>query len=300
MMTIGVALRLVLVMGLWASCFPLITIGLDLAPHLVFAAMRAALAGFFLLLLGTLLRRPLPRGAHSWGPIALVGLGSTSLGFLGMFHAAEFVSPGLATVIYNVQPLLAAVLAQAFLDERLSLLGKAGLITGFAGIIAIAWPGLASGNMNSYVLGIAYIGLAASGEAVGNVALKRLPDEIDAIMVVGCQLSLGAVPLALLSLLTEDVSSVPLSTEFLGVVILLSVLGTSLPYWLWFAALKQVELTRANAFRFLTPLFGLAIGAAFFDERLGLGQAAGAALILSSIVLVQQGTAMKVTGSKGR
>lgn len=44
-MPIAAALRLLVVMGLWAACFPLITIGLDLVPHLAFAAMRAALAG---------------------------------------------------------------------------------------------------------------------------------------------------------------------------------------------------------------------------------------------------------------
>ena len=43
-MTAGTAFRLVLVMGLWAACFPLITLGLELAPHLAFAAMRAAIA----------------------------------------------------------------------------------------------------------------------------------------------------------------------------------------------------------------------------------------------------------------
>ena len=39
-MTIGAAFRLLVVMVLWAACFPLITIGLDLAPHLAFAALR--------------------------------------------------------------------------------------------------------------------------------------------------------------------------------------------------------------------------------------------------------------------
>lgn len=287
-MTVGVILRLVAVMGLWASCFPLITIGLDLAPHLAFAALRAALAGLCLLLLGALFCRPVPSGRRIWRLLVVVALGDTTLGFLGMFHAAEFVSPGLATVIYNAQPLLAAVLAHAVLGERLKAPGKAGLVAGFAGIIAIAWPGLASGNVNSYALGIAYISLAAAGEAVSNVVLKRLPDEIDAIMTMGFQLLLGAAPLAVLSVWTEDVSSVTWSADFLLVLIVLSVLGTALPYWLWFAALKQVELSRANAFRFLTPLFGLVIGAAFFDERLGWIQIAGAALIVTGIVFVQR------------
>lgn len=32
-----------------------------------------------------------------------MAFGATTLGFLGMFHAAEFVSPGLATIIANAQ-----------------------------------------------------------------------------------------------------------------------------------------------------------------------------------------------------
>lgn len=285
-MTVGVALRLLAAMGLWAGCFPLVTIGLGLAPHLAFAAMRAALAGLCLLLLGAFFRRPVPSGGRIWGLIVLVALGATTLGFLGMFHAAEFVSPGVATVIANAQPLLVAILAPIFLGERLKATGKTGLIAGFAGVIAIAWPGLASGS--GYALGIAYAALAAAGEAVGRVAMKRLPDDVDAMMAMGFQLVLGAAPLAVLSVSTEDLSSLTWSVEFLVLLIVLSVFGTALPFWLWFAALKQVELNRANAFTFLVPLMGLAISAAFFNERLGWVEVAGAALILMGVALVQR------------
>ena len=43
-MSVVLAFRLVTVMLLWALCYPLITIGLDLAPHLAFATMRAGIA----------------------------------------------------------------------------------------------------------------------------------------------------------------------------------------------------------------------------------------------------------------
>ena len=224
-MTIRVALSLLIVMGLWASCFPLITIGLDLAPHLAFAAMRAVLAGLCLIATAVLLRRPLPRGGRIWALLLLVGLGSTSLGFLGMFHAAEFVSPGLATVIANTQPLLAAILAHVVLGEKLTARGEIGLIIGFIGIIGMGSAGLVSGAIRGYALGIAYISLAAVGVAVGNVTIKHLSDEIDATMAMGLQLLLGAAPLALLSALTEDFSSVAWSGEFVIILVTLSVFG---------------------------------------------------------------------------
>lgn len=287
-MSVGVVLRLVAVMALWAACFPLITIGLELAPHLAFAAMRALLAGLCLLLLGVLLGRPVPRSLRSWALIALVGLGATSLGFLGMFHAAEFVSPGLATVVANTQPILAAVLGHAILGERLGAAGKAGLMVGLAGIATIAWPGLATGEIRGYALGIAYVVLAAVGVSVGNVAIKRLTGQVDAVMAMGLQMLIGAAPLALVSILTEDVASLAWSTEFALVLVTLSVFGSALVFWLWFSALEKVDLSRANAFTFLVPIFGLAVGAALFDERLGWLQGVGVALVLSGIALVQR------------
>jgi drug/metabolite transporter (DMT)-like permease len=287
-MNFDMALRLLAVMVLWASCFPLIAVGLNLAPHLAFAAMRAALAGLFLLILGAIFHRPMPTGKRAWSLILLVGLGATTFGFFGMFHAAEFVSPGLATVIANTQPLLTAVLARAFLGERLKALGMAGLAIGFLGLVAIALPGFVAGEIQGYMLGIAYIILAAAGVAAGNVAMKRLSGEVDAIVAMGLQLLLGAAPLALLSALTEDMSSVSLSGEFIVVLVILSIFGTSLAFWLWFTVLQRVALNRANAFTFLVPMFGLAIGAALFEERLSWAQAVGAVLVLTGIVLVQR------------
>lgn len=286
-MPVATLLRLLVVMVLWAACFPLITIGLALAPHLAFAAMRAAIAGLSLIFLGAILGRPVPRGCGSWGLIGATALGTTTMGFFGMFHAAEFISPGLATVIVNTQPLVTAALAHAVLGERLTLAGKAGLVMGLVGITVIASPSFASGEIQGYALGIAYVVLAAVGIATGNIAIKRLTGQVDAIVAMGFQLLIGAAPLALLSVLTEDLSSLTWSIEFILVLITLSVFGTAMAFWLWFMSLEQIELNRANAFTFLVPIFGLAIGAALFDERLGWVQAIGVVLVIVGILLVQ-------------
>src|SRR3546814_18309170 len=112
-------------------------------------------------------------------------------------------------------------------------------------------------------------------------------------------LLIGAAPLALLSMLTEDISSLTWSTEFVLVLVALSVFGTSLSFWLWFEALEKVALNRANAFTFLVPIFGLAIGAALFGERLAWIQAAGVVLVLVGIVMVQRRSEARRVGKAG-
>jgi drug/metabolite transporter (DMT)-like permease len=169
------------------------------------------------------------------------------------------------------------------------VIGKIGLAIGLAGIAVIAWPGVATVHIQGYSFGIAYVVLAATGVSIGNIAIKRLTGQVDPIMAMGFQLLIGAVPLALISMLMEDVSLLTWSTEFVLILVVLAVLGSSLAFWLWFEALERVELNRANAFTFLVPIFGLTIGASFFGERLEAIQAAGVVLVLIGISLVQRG-----------
>ena len=282
-------IKVVTVMALWAACFPLITTGLALAPHLTFAAMRALIAGTALLGTAIALGRPFPNGVRTWLLLIVAGIGATTLGFLGMFHAAEYIAPGMATVIANTQPLLAAVLAYLVLNERLGRIGTIGLALGFAGIAVIAAPGLTAQQSNdNYLLGIAYVLLAAAGITVSNVAFKRLAGTVDALMAAGAQLLIGMIPLALIALLTETPSDVTWSLKFVLILFSLALPGTAIVYWLWLSVLETLTLNRANAFSFLVPIFGLTMGIAFYGEAVTVPIALGASLALLGILLVNR------------
>ena len=267
--------KVVTVMVLWAACFPLITTGLTLAPHLTFAAMRAFIAGSTLVATALLLGRTWPTGRSTWLLLMVAGVGATTLGFLGMFHAAEYIAPGMATVIANTQPLLAAVLAYLVLNERLGVAGTAGLAIGFAGIAVIAViaaPGFTAQNSNDdYLLGIGYVLLAAV-----------------AVMVAGIHLLIGTIPLGLIAALTETPSDVDWSPTFVLVLFGLALPGTAVVYWLWLSVLETLPLNRANAFTFLVPIFGLSIGIAFYGEALTLAVAVGASLAFLGILVVNR------------
>lgn len=280
---------LVFVAFLNALCYPLITVGLGYAPHLSFATLRALVAGSALALLAALLGRPMPRGLRTWFGLAAIGLGTTSLGYVGMFHAAEFVSPGLATVIANSQPLIAAILAHFFLCERLRPKQRLGLLLGFLGIIIISLPQLGGGGRTGFTLGLAYVILAASGVAFGNVLMKAFGGRVDPLVAMAAQSLFGAIPLAAAALLREQPSAIAWSPAFMVSLLGLALFGTALGYWLWFTLLGRIPLSRANAFTFLTPFIGFAMGVAFFGERPGLAAIIGLSLAAVGIVLVERG-----------
>ncbi|MGB7300106.1 MAG: EamA family transporter [Burkholderiaceae bacterium] len=275
-----------LVMVLWAVCFPLITVGIQYAPHLTFASLRAVLAGIILTGLALALRQPLPTDRKVWLMIAGVGLGATTLGFLGMFHAAEFISPGIATVIANTQPLLAAILAGVVLNERLNVRGKVGLALGFVGIVTITLPRFLAADQDSYLVGVAYITMAAAGITVSNVLIKRITGTVDALMAMGLQMLFGSIPLAIAAWAMEDPLTVRWTPPFITSLLILSVLGSAFVYWLWFNVLEKVQLNRANAFSFLVPVIGLTIGTLFYGERLGSMQLIGVVLTIAGVSLV--------------
>ncbi len=289
----GIAARdvvaLVLVMFLWAVCFPLIFAGQDMAPPLTFAAWRSFVAGAGLLLPAIVLRRPQPHGWHNWLILAGVGLTVTSLGFGGMFLASGLVSPGPATVLANIQPLIAAVLAFFILGERLGPRRRIGLFLGFAGILLVALPGFRANAGDSVLSGIGYILLGAVGVAMGNVLLKQLVGRVDPLMAAGWQFILGGIPLLALAAWFEASEQVMWSASFVTVLLALSLLGTAASFALWFSLLHRNELNRLNTFTFLTPAFALIIGALFFNERLQWPEVSGMGLILVGVLYVSRG-----------
>lgn len=273
---------------LWALCFPLITLGLAFAPPLMLAALRSFVAGAGLLLPALILRRPWPRGWRVWLALTGAGLSLTALGFGGMFLAGGEVTPGLATVLANVQPLLAAALAFFVLGERLGPRRRVGLALGFAGILLVAVPGFASGSANSSPLGVAYIALGAVGVAVGNVLLKWLAGRVDLLVAMGWQLVLGGLPLLAGALRFEAAQPVTWNLTFVIVLLSLALPGTALAFTLWFSLLHRAELTRLNTFTFLTPVFALIIGALFFAETLTLLELGGVLLILAGLTWISR------------
>lgn len=275
-------------MFLWAICFPLIVLGLEYAPHLTFAAMRGFLAGISLLIPALIMRRPQPRDLRTWMMLAAIGLGATTLGFLGMFHASEFVSPGIATVITSTRPLMAAVLGALVLKEYLGITGKIGLWLGFFGIVLIALPALLTSTGGDYAVGIFYIILSAVGISVSNVLISKMAGRLDALTAMGWQLILGSLFLLAVALMTEDVNAVIWNGAYILSLLGLALPGTALAYWLWCVVLTRVELNRANVFSFLVPVFGLTMGVMFYQESIGLLSAAGIGLTLLGISLVNR------------
>jgi Integral membrane protein DUF6./Triose-phosphate Transporter family. len=278
-------LAIILVMVLWAICYPLIVMGLNFAPHITFAAMRASIAGVLLLIIAGFLGEKQPQEPMQWLYLMLIGLGATTFGFYGMFHASEFVSPGVATVITNIQPMLTAIFALWWLQESINKNEIAAVILGFIGVVIIATSDAEQGSTIN-IIGLSYVAVAVVGLSVSNVLIKKITGKINALVAMGWQLVFGSLILWVVALVTESQAQINWNFQFLTSLISLSVFGTALAYWLWFCVLENVDLVFANSFSFLVPAFGLILGMVFFNEIIGGQVAIGIAIIFIGIILV--------------
>jgi len=278
---------MVVVVLLWAICFPFIVTGLPDAPPLLFAALRAFLAGGLLFAVHLVQRRrePYPFSPRDLGLLSLIGLSYTAMGFGGMFLAAGHLSPGLATVLASTQPLIAAAIAAAWLGETLKTKGIAGLVIGFLGVTLLSWSGFDNNNAG-YLWGITWVLVGAIGIAIGNILLKkRAGGSVAAPMAV--QLLIGGGILFLASAVGGEQWEIRWTFRFTGSLLILSALATAAMMYLWFALLARAPLNRLNVFSFLTPALGLLIGFMFFEERLQPVQILGIIVVIVGIAIMQ-------------
>ncbi len=273
---IGLALAVVAV---WGSNFVVIRIGLDHLPPLLFAALRfslAAVPGIFLV----------ARPPVSWGNLAAYGLliGSAQFGLL--FTALRgHISPGLASLVIQLQVFFTIGLSIAFTGERVRPFQWAALALAVAGIGVIALHTDAS----TTPLGLGLVILASLGWASGNIAAKRggapsmLPYVIWASLI-------SAPPLLMLSFLLEGWDAIhagilQATAATWGALVWQSVGNTLFGYAVWGWLLSRHPAAVITPMALLVPVFGMGASALWFGEPLPGWKLGAAALVLSGLGL---------------
>lgn len=117
----------------WGLCFLAIRLGLQDAPVLWFAALRALIAAAALLLVCLVQGRKLPRGRRTWALITLMGVTNVTVAFAAMFAGTAGMAIGAAAVLANAQPLLIILPAWWLYGESLSARTILGISIGLAG-----------------------------------------------------------------------------------------------------------------------------------------------------------------------
>ncbi len=272
---------------IWGFSFLLIKVGTQgYAPFQVTFG-RLAFGTAVLAVAMAVRREGLPRGARTWGHLAVAGFLLNALPF-SLFAFAELTIPStLAGICNATSPLWGMALSLVALSEdRPTRVRVAGLGLGFLGVLTVlgAWQGfegldargtaLALLASLSYPVGWIYVRRTLAGSSHSNLALT------------GGQLLLATAQLAVVTPLFTT-----LPTGFavgpLLAIAALGVLGTGLAVLIQYGLVAEVGPTTGQMVTYFVPVIAAAAGIAILGETLTWSTPVGAAIVLAGAALTQ-------------
>jgi len=267
------------VVAVWGTNFVVIKLALGHMPPLLFATLRFTLA-----VVPAIIFLPCP--SVPWRNLAtyglLIGVGQFGLLFVAM---NGHISPGLASLVIQVQVFFTIGLAMRFSGERLQRVQwlALALATGGIGIIILHTDG------STTVLGLALILLAALSWAGGNITSRRA-GRVNMVAYVVWSSVFAIPPLAALCLAVEgwDAVAAGLQGATAGTwsAVAWQAWGNSLfGYAAWGWLLARHPAATVTPMALLVPLFGMGSSALWLGEGLPGWKLAAAALVMGGLAL---------------
>lgn len=267
------------VVAVWGSNFVVIKLALGHMPPLLFATLR-----FAVVVLPTVFF--LPRPEVPWRNLAayglLIGVGQFGLLFVAM---NGHISPGLASLVIQVQVFFTIGLAMWMAGETLQRVQWVALALGAAGLGVI----VTHTDGSTTLLGLALILLAALSWAGGNL-VSRAAGRINMVAYVVWSSLFAVPPLALLSLWVEGwdalAAGVQQADAFTWAAVAWQAWGNSLfGYAAWGWLLARYSAATITPMALLVPLFGMGSSALLLGETLPAWKLMAAGLVLSGLAL---------------
>ena len=269
------------VVFVWGTNFVVIRWGLDGLPPFLFATLRFTFSALPWLLF-------IPRPTAPWRKLAafgvLLGVGQFGLLFLAM---QGNISPGLASLVVQVQVFFTIGLSLLLMGERVRGFQIVGLLLALSGLGVIAL------NLDAAVvtwLGLALVLSAAFFWAGANLVVKSLgPVNMLHFMVWS---SVFAVPpLLAISWFIEGPAlmqrAVINATPLVWASVLWQALGNTLfGYGVWNWLLARHPAATVAPLALLVPVFGMGASALSLGESLPGWKLGAAALVLSGLAVI--------------
>jgi O-acetylserine/cysteine efflux transporter len=222
----------------------------------------------------------------SWRMLGMIGATLFAGQFLLLFLAfAAGLPPGLASITQQTQVFFTVLLSAVFLGDVPTRRQVAGMSLAFSGLALIGIS--VGGDLRPLALTLALGG--AFSWSVGNVLLKRLPDEPLFPLVVWASLVPPVPALAISAAQGQGPSIVAAIADAswtgLAAAVYLGCAGTMV-YAIWGNLLRRYPVGVVAPFALLSPCAGVAASAVVFGEVFTPIRYAGMALILAGLVVI--------------
>lgn len=218
--------------------------------------------------------------AHA-GSIGVVGAIGSAAPFVLFGVASQVLPAGAMSILNATTPMWGALIAWAWLGDRVTGMQALGLLTGFMGVAGLAWdsaslPAAQTGIGATVAIGACLLATVCYG-FVATFTRQSLQGVPSMAVAAGSQTS--AALLLALPAFWHWPASTP-STLAWSSAAALSILCTGVAYVLYFRLIARIGAARATTVTFLIPLFAVLWGTLLLGEPLTLGMIFACAFIL--------------------
>ncbi|MEL7177120.1 MAG: DMT family transporter [Pseudomonadota bacterium] len=275
---------------MWSSAFTSARIIVASAPPLMALSLRFLISGLIAVLIARALGQSWRLTPAQWRATFVFGICQNAL-YLGLnFVAMQTVEASLAAIIASTMPLLVALAGWLVFSEKVRPLGVAGLIAGVIGVALIMGARMQGGVD---LFGVILCGIGVVSLTIATLAVRGASSGGNVLMIVGLQMLIGAVALAIPAFVFEEPVFTPSWTLLAAFVYTTLVPGLAATV-VWFVLVGRIGAVKAATFHFLNPFFGVAIAALLLGEKLGPLDIVGVAIIAGGILAVQLSKQHKV------
>ncbi|MEL6966300.1 MAG: DMT family transporter [Pseudomonadota bacterium] len=276
---------LVLLSIIWGGSFLFARIAVQEVPPLTLVLLRVALASLTLNIVIWLSVKA-NGAALPWRSFAAMGLLNNVIPFGLIFYGQQEIGAGLAAIINAMTPIWTVLIAHvATGDERLSGQKLFAVLLGFGGVIVLIGFDALGGLSTSVIAQLAVLGATISYGCAG-VFGKRFAG-VPPLQTANGQLTMSTAMMLPLALFVDRPWTLPMpSLETLFSVLALAIVCTALAYLLFFRILARAGAVNISLVTLLVPVSAIILGGAVLGERLEPRHAAGMALIMLSLIII--------------
>jgi len=258
---------LLLALGaIWGNSFMVIKVAVETVPAATTTAGRMLLAAIIMIFVAKAARQSLPRGWRLWKFILLAALFGFALPFFLIGWGEEKIDSGLAAILMGAMPLTTVLLAHLLTeDEKLNFRTSVGVLLGLIGLVVLIGPQKLATLGDDTVRQLAIAGAGAC-YGINAIITKSLVSQPRRSLVAAIMIA-AAIMMLPVSLYFDRPWELDVSPLSFGAIILLGILPTAIATLLMFNLIDRQGASFFSQINFLTPLFGVFLGATFLAER---------------------------------
>ena len=276
---------------LWSSTYPLTKIGLGSIPPITFISARSLVAAAFLCIILHARGIKLPTDAKAWKLFALQQTINSTIPFLIITWAQQYVPASNTVVLASTTPIFAFLITWAITrHEPATLLKLAGALLGLAGTAVII--GLdALHSLGSEVFAETAILLATISFACATIFGLRLSD-YDPMVVAAGSLLFGGLVLLPASLIIDRPWTLNPTPQALTAAVTMGIFSSGLGLMLFYMCLSRLGTLTTNAQGYLRIPIGVGLSVLLLGEAVPSNLALGVVLVMAGVA------AMTVPGER--